>query len=117
MGKRMPCPSCGAMARHINVDATLKVDVNPDLSFKYTWTEAGKGKPTVEQIAGNVPRRSTGGWAFQFRRIDRLRNWYSELVRDKETGQIIHQCAEPLNRHQGHGSARKKKLAQPVQGK
>lgn len=104
------------MARHVNVDAKVTLDVNPDLSFRYTWIQTGKGKPAVERTAGDVPRRDSGKMVFKFREIDRLRNWYSELVRDKVTGRIIHQCAEPLDQHQGHGSARKEKSAQPIQG-
>jgi hypothetical protein len=39
------------------------------------------------------------------RRDDR----YTEVVKDPDTGEIIHECDEPLRAHRGHGSAKKKK--------
>jgi hypothetical protein len=33
---------------------------------------------------------------------------YSEKITDAETGEVIHQCQEPLTAHQKHGSAKPK---------
>jgi hypothetical protein len=33
-------------------------------------------------------------------------NWYSEKVVDSVTGVVAHECEEPLDVHQGHGSDR-----------
>lgn len=35
-------------------------------------------------------------------------NWYSEKVTDQESGDVIHDCHEPLDQHQLHGSAKPK---------
>jgi hypothetical protein len=40
------------------------------------------------------------------RLIDRAKNWYKEVVRDPETGEIIHKCEEPLREHRGHGTVK-----------
>ena len=40
--------------------------------------------------------------------IDKDNNHYKEIVVDPETGEIIHQCEEPLSEHRGHGSDKKK---------
>lgn len=41
--------------------------------------------------------------------IDRENNWYAKLVKDKETGEVIRECNEPLKEHIGHGSAKNNK--------
>jgi len=38
--------------------------------------------------------------------IDREKDLYFEKVKDKETGQVVHECDEPLGEHRWHGSAR-----------
>jgi hypothetical protein len=34
----------------------------------------------------------------------RFGNWYSEKVVDSVTGIVTHECEEPFDLHQGHGS-------------
>ena len=41
--------------------------------------------------------------------IDKENDQYEEIVKDKETDEIIHQCSEPLKQHQGHGNAKSQK--------
>jgi hypothetical protein len=33
-------------------------------------------------------------------------NWYSETVKDEETGELLHHCEEPFDEHTGHGTAK-----------
>ena len=40
------------------------------------------------------------------RTIDRRNYCYEESVVDPKTGEVIHECCEPLDQHRGHGSAR-----------
>lgn len=47
-------------------------------------------------------------WRFIERLIDRIKNLYKEVVKDKD-GTIIHECHEPLKNHKGHGDAKRKK--------
>jgi hypothetical protein len=41
-------------------------------------------------------------------------NWYSEKVVDSVTGAVIHDCEEPFDVHQGHGSGKPKTKAKPT---
>ena len=43
------------------------------------------------------------------REINRVEDTYLEEVKKKDTGEIVHRCEEPLSKHQGRGSAKKKK--------
>jgi hypothetical protein len=40
---------------------------------------------------------------------NRRENRYTEVVKDPETGEIVHEVEEPLSEHRGHGSAKKGK--------
>jgi len=40
------------------------------------------------------------------RTIDKDKDWYSEQVVDLQTGEILHECNEPLSQHVGHGTAK-----------
>ncbi|MBN8964201.1 MAG: hypothetical protein J0H89_02230 [Rhizobiales bacterium] len=59
--------------------------------------------------AGLYPQKSNPG---RLARIDRsmkrvgFGDRYSEKVIDHHTGEIIHECHEPLSVHTGHGSAK-----------
>ena len=39
--------------------------------------------------------------------IDREADTYDETVTDPESGEIVHECHEPLSEHRGHGSAKR----------
>jgi hypothetical protein len=32
--------------------------------------------------------------------------WYFERITDLETGKVIHECSESLEKHTGHGTAK-----------
>lgn len=40
--------------------------------------------------------------------IDRENNRYREIIRDPDTGHVIHEVDEPLDEHRGHGCAKRK---------
>jgi len=63
----------------------------------------GTNRPFVDQVAGADFWRKAERWAHKVRRIDRDANQYDEVVTDPETGSVVHECHEPLSRHQGHG--------------
>lgn len=62
-------------------------------------------------LVGIIPQRGRPG---RFALIETFMkrvgfgDWYSEKIRDEETGEMLHHCDEPLSEHQGHGSARPK---------
>jgi hypothetical protein len=49
--------------------------------------------------------RETGRWHVVYRTLNKRANTYDEEIRDRETGELVHECHEPLTEHQGHGSA------------
>jgi hypothetical protein len=62
-------------------------------------------------VVGTVPQRGhPGKFAFVEKFMKRVGfgNWWSEKVTDSTTGEVIHECNEPLDQHQGHGSAKSK---------
>ncbi len=63
----------------------------------------------MEQVVGYDLHRKTGRWMRLQRVIDRVNNWYREIIHDPKTGEIVHQTDEPLTEHQGHGDAKKPK--------
>jgi len=38
--------------------------------------------------------------------IDRDNDIYHEVVTDPETGEVVHECREPLSQHRQHGTAK-----------
>ena len=70
---------------------------------------AGTKKPFEEIKSGDSLEHRTGKWRDRIQKVDRDQDWYDKVVTDKESGEIIHECHEPLSEHQGRGSARSKK--------
>jgi hypothetical protein len=88
------------------------VSITENLSFHesiaHTATHAGEQKPYSEGISGDDLHRKSGKWMKKERLIDREKDHYKEVVTDPQTGQVIHHCDEPLSKHTGHGSAKKR---------
>lgn len=61
-----------------------------------------------EITSGDVYWRRKRRWTLIHRVVDRLNDWYSERIVDKETGEVIIDVAHPLSEHRGHGSAKGK---------
>jgi len=68
----------------------------------------GERQPFIEQTVADDLHRKTGRWMKLHRVIDRLNNWYHKRVTDPATGEVVHECDEPLTEHRGHGSAKPK---------
>jgi hypothetical protein len=90
---------------HVEINVESKTAV----SIAGTGLKAGlsKTKGWFQKVftASNV-RQANGKFAEVIRSTKRKRfgNWYSEKVVDSESGAVIHQCEEPLDVHQRHGS-------------
>jgi DNA-directed RNA polymerase subunit RPC12/RpoP len=106
-GSRIPCPKCGDTRRIFNVSITETVELHGDLAFAHK--RKGHKKPIATGKHGDELTRRTGRWAVRTRLIDRENNRYHERVVDKETGEVLHECDEPLTDHVGHGSDKPKK--------
>ena len=77
--------------------------------------EEGKGRKRGwfhRSFIGTEPQRGHPGkfalkeWVMK--RVD-FGNWYSETVKDEETGELLHHCEEPFNEHTERGSAKNRK--------
>jgi hypothetical protein len=49
-----------------------------------------------------------GIWSRRLKVEDKKSDKYLEVVTNTETGEILHECIEPLSQHRGHGSEKKK---------
>lgn len=96
--------SCGHAKHEVELEG--KLDFHASLAYKAK--PDGKGKPYLEGKTGEDLHRRTGKWMLLERVIDRAKNLYREIVKDPDTGKVVHRCEEPLTQHRGHGSAKKK---------
>ena len=99
-----PCPFCGGSVAH---SINLTVDMI-HVGLKTKVKDPKLSRPTVETVGGESYSHKLKRWVKIRRIIDRLRNWYSETVTDPSSGEVIHRTEEPLSKHLGHGSAKKK---------
>ena len=104
--QRKACPSCGSMARHFNVNVSDTLQFHESLGMKHKNAE---GRTLAESVGGDDLHRKTGEWMRKERVIDHANDHYKEVVTDPETGEVVHQCEEPLSSHVGHGSDKKPK--------
>ena len=65
----------------------------------------------IEIIEGDDWTADKGRFSWKIRIIDKPNDSYLEIVVDKETGKIIHECVEPWSKHVGHGTAKWKQSA------
>ena len=92
------------MTRTIHVTIRENVTIKEKLGMK--GRRAGGGKPFIEQVQGDDLHRDTETWRQLSRVIDRENDAYHEVVKDPATGEILHECHEPLSQHRGHGAAK-----------
>jgi hypothetical protein len=88
----------------------IKIRVNDDITM-HEWVkkrskEKGIRGYASETISGDERSWGRQIWVRKTRVFDKRGDWYEERVIDPETGAILHECAEPLSAHQGHGSAK-----------
>jgi len=105
--QRIPCPSCGSTARIFQVGIHDGIVMKSKLGMKAK--HPGGGKPFIEQVIGDDLHRKTGKWMNLTRVFDRENDLYKEIITDPITGEVIHECIEPLSKHTGHGDAKYKK--------
>jgi len=106
--RRSPCPTCGSAQAQLKLTLDARVVARGSLGFKVRAGRPGKVAPHVEGRTGDSFTGSTGRWSKRVTRIDRLKDWYDEIVTDEKTGEVIHECHEPLSDHRGHGAAKRK---------
>ena len=101
------CPNCGSKKRKIILQ------VKEELTFHDQIKGKGKiksiKKPIKEFKVGDDFHKKSKKWNHREMYIDRKNDEYEEIIKNKDTGEIIHECKEPLSQHVGHGSAKYKK--------
>ena len=107
-GAQAPCRECGSTARAFAESLTEGVMAGDHLKRHIKRRRGGKSKPYKEEIDSDDLQRSTGRWLSLTRTIDRANDQYSEKVVDPRTGEVVHECEEPLSAHRGHGSAKRR---------
>ena len=105
--ERTLCPTCNSTARNFAIELKATVGAHAQLSRKAR--ARGEKKPFIEGKSGDDLYRKTGRWSVLDRTLDRRKDQYDERIVDKETGEPIRECHEPLTKHEGHGSAKAKK--------
>ncbi len=70
--------------------------------------EPGSRKPFSDQIVGEDLCIDTGKYLNKTRLIHYKQDLYRETLIDPETGKVLHHCEEPLSKHRGHGSAKRR---------
>lgn len=104
---RGPCPKCGSCARRF--DMLLQ----ETMSFHEGWGGKIKDqslrsnkKVKVEFFDGQEWSVALGKFVSKVVVRDKRQDHYHEKVVDPGTGEVIHECTEPLSQHQGHGYAK-----------
>lgn len=98
---REPCAQCGSTARSLEVAVGAKVSTHAGIKGKGRQLQTGR--PAFEFVTREDYWRKTGEWRWYEVFIDRVRNIYRKVVRDRKTGQELYRCEESLREHTGHG--------------
>ena len=106
---RSLCPSCGSKARLYTIALKGEITFREKLKLKARHGKAGEVKPFLELQTGDDFYRKTGEWTRREKLEDRDNDRYFEYIVNPKTGEVVHQCEEPLSQHQGHGAAKKKR--------
>lgn len=106
--KEMPCSSCGSTKRDIAMKVIDTIEIHDFLKTTTKKKINGKTKVTNIQKVGDSYFMETGRWHSLVRVIDRIKDWYYELIKDKKTEEIIRYENGKLSEHQGYGSAKYK---------
>jgi hypothetical protein len=106
LSQRKPCPHCGSLKRthHASILETLTVRDY----YKMVAKRRGKKRPIFELESGSKRSIALDKRVHLERNIDRENDLYVERITDYETGEIIHECEEPLSKHMGHGADKMK---------
>lgn len=104
------CPQCGSNELLREIFVKDKATAHEALRLKIKDKKfSSKKNPRKMLFAGEDLRKADGKWLQKKLLADKDNNLYEKTLTDPETGTIIHHCKEPLDKHTGHGSAKKKK--------
>lgn len=102
---RSPCPDCGSMDRKTDVQVSDAIEILDSSGVK--GLRPNKKKPYVEaSFRVRDWHHDQARWSLRTKVFNRSDDEYHEVITDLESGNVVHECHEPLSRHTGHGSAR-----------
>ena len=78
-----------------------------DVGPKFRHRDPNNAKFKMEETTGKDWSESLGRFVTKHRRIDRENDRYFERVIDDKTGDVLHECDQPLSEHIDRGSAKK----------
>ena len=105
------CPNCGSTNQDIQIEISEKMSIYECLEG--ILDDAGlpsnrqRKKTRTEFRTGHDWSNRLQKMVHKERLIDRRNDIYRELVTDPATGEVIHECEEPLSQHTGHGDAKR----------
>lgn len=102
-------PICGGHDYSVSLSTSDSIGIHDRARI---WEKGnkinGKKKNCRDIVTGADYSKQCGKYVEKIRDINRTDDKYTEIVRDYETGEIIHFCNEKLSAHTGHGSAKLK---------
>ena len=105
--KEKVCPTCGSKKRKAILQVGENLGIHDQVKGK--GKETDNKKPIKEFKIGDDFHINSKKWNHREMYIDRKNDKYEEIIKNKDTGEIIYKCKEPLSQHVGHGDAKHKK--------
>lgn len=107
---REPCPRCDSTVRRCIEDFHEGLAACDSLRLQSKKPSLpSRKKLRFDGYSGVEHSRKHEKLVRVERTIDKDNDLYTEKVVDLNTREILHECVEPLSKHQGHGSAKQKK--------
>ncbi len=101
------CFNCGSKYKRIILQLHDKLRIVEQLNMRVK--DFNTKKTVIKSVVGDDFSVGKNKYVHKERVINKRDDKYFETVKDKETGEIIHNCDEKLSEHKGHGSAKFKK--------
>lgn len=99
-----PCTECGSRRRLVRLTHAEEMQVRECTEIRVKDSRySSKKNPRVMLKQGASYWRDERKWMHREMHVDRALGRYREVVSDPETGEIVHECEEPLSKHRGHG--------------
>jgi len=106
-GQKPPCPKCGSTKRSHSADVSEGIGLHNGLRLKALKPELPSAKKLRFDTYVGVEKSHKHGRLVRVERtIDKDNDRYIERVVDLQTGELLHECDEPLSQHINHGTAK-----------
>jgi hypothetical protein len=104
---RFGCAVCGGELGAIAVEVTIKPLSDRTIRVVERVGSPDR-RPTYEAKLGVELHRDSGREQLVERHVHHATDRYDEVIRDLETGEIVHERHQPLSEHRGYGAAKRK---------